>query len=58
MHELVDLASFGIRSSGAASKNNVADQKHSWIAAARVDQFAMPAAMLFDEEIRNLATRG
>ena len=55
MHEFVDLATLAVGTGGAASKHDVAGQKDSWIASARVNELGMPTPMLSDKEIRDFA---
>ena len=56
MHEFINLAALGIRSSGAPSKDDVADGIYARVRAASIDEFPMPTTVLPNEELGNIVT--
>ena len=56
MHEFIDLAALGIGSSGAPSKNDVADGINARVRAVGIDEFPMPTTLLPNEELGDIST--
>ena len=49
MHEFINLAVLGIGSSGAPSKNDVANRINVRVRAVGIDEFPMPTMLLANE---------
>ena len=56
MHEFINFAVFGIRLSGAPSKNDVTNRVEASIRAASIDKFPMPTMLLANEQLDNILT--
>ena len=56
MHEFIDFAAFGIRSSGALSKNDVANRVEARIRVTHIDKFPMTTTLLANEQFGNILT--
>jgi len=56
VHEFIDLAALGIGSSGAPSKNDVANGVNARFRVASIDKFPMPTTLLTNEQFGNILT--
>ena len=56
MHEFINLAVLGIGSSGAPSKNDVANRINVRVRAVGIDEFPMPTTLLLDKELGDIMT--
>ena len=56
VHELVDLATLGVRASSTLGKNDIAHGVNAWVGSSGVDQFLMPSALFLDKQHGDIAT--